>query len=783
MSERRGFVSLNAVERARVDEVERIAKRGAACVPDLIAKLTDPSWSVRRVVVAVLSKLGEPAAVALCDALVTRRDDETRIAAACDALVASNADVDALLTSVIAKEPAAALLCDVASVLGRRRSANSVTALATLAQHADDNVAMAALEALGRVGGDVAIDMLVAAVTSKNFFRSFPALDVLGRSASPRAVEPLSALLGEPHYAVEAARALGRSGQLGAVRPLAAQLARPNDAQVRAAAVGIAEIHDRHNERFGTSLAVLDAVRACDVAAAGRRIVHCLGGADPGEQRAMCRVLGWIGGESAAFGLIELLDGDVSAASAAAEALTSLGPGAERSLAEALRHSDSQRRSLLLPLLGARSAAKDDVLACLADSLPSVRALACDTLARIGDVSVVPILFPLLADADARVSQGAAAAIQSLGSADTERLALEAARSSDVRVRRAALRIIAYFGYPSARALLIGAMGDDDERIRDVAASGLAALDDASATDALVTATKHASPRTRATATRALGQSSTTEARDALRDALVDSDPWVRYYACQAIGRSGDLAAADAVVALLDDSAGQVRVAAIDALARLRGERALDALHRAAASDDQDVVRAALLGLAVVRSPSSIPVLARAAHSEESATRLVALSALAEFDTPQALPLLAAAGVDADDGVRSAAINLLGARAGVDATQALLDLIQHPAIQERVVAALSRPVEGRVERLSDALRVATVETAPLVVSALARMRRAEAEAALVDAFAFDNVYTRRAIAAALGTLRPGPSRALLEAAAVGDADREVRHICLAALAP
>jgi HEAT repeat protein len=787
VTDRRGLVNLTPPERARIDDIETLARAGSGSMAALVERLDDPSWAVRRVAVSALSRAGDIALIPLRDILLHRRDNEARIAAACDALVASQGDADACALAVIQSGASSAVLCDMASILGRRRSTGAVAVLADLASHADDNVAMAALEALGRIGGDVAVEMLIAAVLSKNFFRSFPAIDVLGRSASPRAVEPLASLLNEPHYAVEATRALGRTGQQAAVRPLVSQLGRSNDALVRTTAVALAEIHDRHFDRFGSAASVLDVLREGDGPAADRRIVQCLGSADPSEQRAMCRVLGWLGSEGATFGLIELLDGEAATAAAAVDALATLGRLATPQLREALRYSDSQRRALLLPLIGAKSAAKEDVFDCLGDTSPTVRALACDTLARIGDVSVVPRLFDLLADEDARVSHAAAAAIQSLGSAQTETLALEAARSTDMRVRRSALRIVSYFGYPAATDLMIDAIGDDDERTRDVATTGLASLDDPRATQALVTAAAHSSPRTRAAAVRALGQMVSTKptdpARVKLREALADVAPWVRYYACQGLGRTQDVASADSIVLLLDDPAGQVRVAAIDALARLRGERALDALHRAAGSADQDVARAALLGLGVVKSPTSMATLEKATRSEDSATRLVALSAISEFATTEASQLLSAAISDADDGVRSAAINLLASRAGAQATQALIDNLQNPVVEARIVAALSQPVDARVGRIHEALRMATAETGPLLVSALARMHRADAEAALLDAFTFDNVFTRRAAGAALGALRMDTARPLLEAAAANDPDREVRHVCLAALSP
>src|SRR5207244_9777680 len=121
-----------------------------------------------------------------------------------------------------------------------------VDLLAELSTHSDDNVAVCAIEALGRIGGTQTVGALIAAVESKHFFRTFPAIDALGRTGDARAVQPLSALLGDPLYALEAIRALGRTGQDSAVGPLAALLERAPDAIVRTTAVALAELRERY---------------------------------------------------------------------------------------------------------------------------------------------------------------------------------------------------------------------------------------------------------------------------------------------------------------------------------------------------------------------------------------------------------------------------------------------------------------------------------------------------------------------------------------------------------
>ncbi len=779
MTSLRSF-TLSEEERARAARVTVVASQGAAGLDELVAKLDDPSWVVRRAVVTALANIGDAAVPRLCAVLAGRRENESRLAAAVDALVASRGDVDAAVLQ-LAQASAPAVVCDAVQVLGRRRSVVAVPRLAALVGGADDNVALAAIEALGRIDDEAAITPLLAVLESRSFFRTFPAIDVLGRSGNVRAVKPLLGLLEEAHYGVDAARALGRIGEPAAILPLAALLAKPADAIVRTAATALCEIHERQVERFGNSSALFAVLGRADLRAATRRVVHALNHADASEQGALVRVLSWIGGEEAVGALVDLLAADHPGAEVAAAALGQLGRSAEPQLLAALRASDSEQRLMILPLLSHKATVVEPVAECLTDPNGTVRALACDALARVGETKVVPRLFALLADPDARVAQSAVAAIQALGTAETEPLALEAARSNDLRVRRSGLRIVAYFGYASAVDALIDAMNDADERIRDAAIFGLPFIDDPRAIQALLYAAAHSSPRTRAAAMRAIGQAP-RQARtvSALRAGLYDPDAWVRYFACQALSRLRDEGSADLIAALVNDPAGQVRVAVVEALAHLRGNEALEALHRAASGSDPDVQRAALLGLGHLKNRASLPLLRRAIDGPDAATRLVAASALAAYDLPEIAQDLGAALLDADESVRNAAIALLASRPGAEATRVLVAQLASRPIQARVVAALAQAAEGRVEALADSLRSATAETAPLIVAALARAHRAEAVLVLEDGLANQGVTVRRAIAQALAAMGTSSSRHLLAHAATADPDEEVRQISAAA---
>jgi HEAT repeat protein len=771
-------------ELRRATRVDELAALGPSGIAELLEMLDDPSWTVRRAVVAALAAAGVPALEPLCATLRTRRDSETRIAATVDALAALSADerVDAALAAMT-RDGDPALLADVAQILGRRRTLSRVQTLVQLTVHPDDNVAVAAIEALGRVGGRAAVDSLVASVKSGNFFRAFPAIDVLGRSGDPRAVEPLSRLLEERQYAAEAARALGRTGDPAAVEPLTRLLTGASGSMVRVAALALKDLEQRHRERFGNDDKITDALATAPTAAAAvRNLARALSEGDATEQVAICFVLGNLQQPSAAGALSALLNGAPEVAAAATEALRRLGSRVESQILQGLRTGDAVQRRALLPLV-ARAAGATAVAECLTDADPEVRSLACDALARLGVTSMVSAIFPLLADPNPRVSYAAIGAIQSLGSRETERLAIVAAGSGDPVVRRAALRILSYFGSTAVLDQLLEALADPDERVRESAIQGLPFMDDPRALEALLATAKDRSPRSRAAAMRSLGKcSGDLRVTAYLLKGLTDEDSWVRYYACQALGKLAFEPAAGALARLLADPAGQVRVAAVEALSCLSGDSASKALEGAILDPDPDIQRAAIIGIGIARRSQALPLILDAVRSPDPATRLVALSAVAAFRSAEFSPTLQRAAHDPDERVRTAALGFLAATPGPAATQILVDLLGTSSRPDEVVNALSLHVEGRIPALAAALARADDERAAAITSALARLRRLDATAALMSALQGPNVAARKAAAGALGSLPAPEARAALRAAMETDPEPEVRQICALLLA-
>ncbi len=771
-------VAMSEDERERVARVEQLARAGAPGVLALLDLLVEPSWVVRRAVVAALARLGAPAVPGLRRTLEAARDSEARLAAAVDALSSSTADVDEEMLDVAAVA-APAIVCDAIQVLGRRLSRRALPRLVELSSHEDDNVAVAAIEALGRIGGVETVDALITAVEAKHFFRTFPALDALGRTGDIRAVRPLAALLSDPLYVAEAARALGRTGQEAAVAPLASLLVRASDALVRTTVVALGDLRERYERRFGETPEIARALPSCiDPTTGSERIVAALPRTGATERAVTARVLAWLGDPLASATLIELVSEPGVVGVAATDALRRLASRAMPMIIAALAEGDSTKRARLLPIVGGNVEGGDALLRCLDDSDPDVKVRACEALARLGDTSAVPALFRSIGDRDTRVSQAAAAAIQSLGSLETRRLSLEQARSTDPRTRRAALRILSYFGYAEGLDVLVEAMNDPDEKIREAAIYGLPLIEDPRALKALLDGARHVDARTRAAIARALGQTQGTSAVvGALREDLDDDDAWVRYYATQSLGRLKVNAAAPWLIERMSDESGQVRVAAVESLAHLDDVGAEGALVVAARSPDHDMRRAALLGLGISRRAGALPLLREGAIADEPATRLVAIGALAELDAPEVVPALAHAATDPDESVRSAAIGYLATRPTDDATFALLGLLQTSPMRDRILDALAVAADQRVEAVLSLVEGAGPEHASLYVAALSRMRRPSSQAALASTLGCSNVHARRAAASALAAVGTAEAREALLRARTTDPDPDVRRIC------
>nr|MDQ3364785.1 HEAT repeat domain-containing protein [Myxococcota bacterium] len=625
--------NLTDAERRRIEHIDRLVARGGESVAELLTSTGDPSWTVRRAVVAALGALGDEAVAALCAWLRDQRTTEHAIAATVDALVASRGQTATTEVMSLLEDRRPAVAADAAHILGRRRALEAVPVLATALEHRDDNVAVAAIEALGAIGGNGAVDALIGVLLSQSFFRTFPAIQVLARTADPRVVAPLAALLDDETYRFEAARALGRTGYAQAIGPLTSLLPRAPDATVRLVALALADLLARA-EWNGSIEHVVETLRLVSRAALPR-FVAASRTATPEERTAIATVLGHVGDASVLPALSRLLD-DVEARDVATDAIQRLTRVHEDALLGGLGSADAATRAAVLPIVNTMRAA-ELVRALLADDDAETRARACEALARIGDTSAVPALFAALADGNLRVAHAAIGAIQSLGVEDTGSRAIAALRTGEAAVRRHALRIIAYMGFADSFDAVLEAVADPDPRMVQLAVAALGPSTDPRVDATLAKLARDPHEPVRSAAMRVAPHRTLEIALQLLERGLEDEAAWVRYYACQALGRLGAPVATPLVVGRLSDATPHVRIAAIEALGHLDTAAAWQALSSAIRSEDPDERRAALGSMALRPHDQALPYLLSGSVSDDVATRLIALSGLVRRPEPAAL--------------------------------------------------------------------------------------------------------------------------------------------------
>ncbi len=773
--------ALTEAERSRIEHVDHLVAAGPRGIRELIVSLGDPSWTVRRAVVAGLASLGDDAVAPLCLWLRTVRSSESAIAAAVDTLATSIGTTVTAEVLALADDPNPAVTADAAMILGRRRVLEATPRLAALVQHEDDNVAVASIEALGMVGGTAAVDVLVRVVESKRFFRTFPAIQVLARTGDPRAVAPLAALLSDESYRLEAVRALGRTGHPQAIGPITSLLHSPSDAIVRLVALALSELIERA-DWTGSSEHVATMLRHTLAPWLGR-FGAALRGADPEERSAIALLLGRAGDASVLSAITSMLE-DASTVAAATNALHHLERTSDDALVAALITDDPFKRVAILPLVRAPAAAPT-VRQLLTDEDPEVRARACEALARINDITSVPNLFEMLGDTNPRAAHAAVSAILTLGSGETEKLALQAVTSNRPAVRRHAIRILGAFGYPNGFGALRDAIADSDRRIAELAIAGLGGIDDARVEPLLSEIAASRDDALRAAVMRAVAQRGGAFASKLLARGLTDSADWVRYYAAQGYGRLGPDAAENAselLVQRLRDPAAQVRIAAIESLSRIGSSDAWDAVCKAAASPDPDERRAGLVGVGMQARDGAMQILTDAARSTDQATRLVAIAGIARLSGASAVQLLDEAAGDVSPEVRTAALSLLAERDDEPAARVLVDWALKSDPDHPAQRALSRPGANRVLAILARMPDADDRSAPILAAALGRMSFEMATVGLFEALEMENPAARAAAATTLVGIDARGAAQAVGALAASDPDHNVRQVSAAALA-
>ena len=753
-----------------------------------VPALTDANWRVRQAAVQGLAR-NHDAEFMLSVIDAVRRDHRHfgLLSSALKLLAITEVDVTEPLMALLGDEDPD-LRIQAALALGDQQDPRAGAALIGALNDAHVNVRFQAIESLGRLRADSAVDALLAIVQSRDFFLGFPALDALAAIGDSRVGPELVLLLDDDYLRVPVADALTTLGDDRSIRPLVESLNRSNAAAISVASA-IVQIYDRYERQYKDGARVSDMVRDGLDDRGRAHAVAAVGSASAEQLPILVRFLGWLEGDDVVRALTALL-GDATARDEVIESLVRHGDGVVDAVLDQLdTDEDSTRRAAIAALgrLGSRRAT-GRLLAMLDDSALLVP--VAGALALIGDPAASDALLPLLGHPDAAVRLAVVGALNSIGHPELPQRIAALLTSDDPLVRESAVRIAGYFGYPETIDQIVALTDDREESVRAAAIEHLAFVEDPRGLPRLLTALDADTPRIRAAAARALARVEAAEARSALVDALYDADPWVRYYAARSIAEQRHEGASEALTRLARaDAAPHVRIAAIDALGALAARPAIEVIKTLTSDAHAEVAAAALSTLGRLQAAEGLPELQEALRAPDAVRRLAAIGGLAAHGSADAVPSLEwAALADDDEAVVRAAIAALETvalredGAGSVAVETLCRMLGDAGRRERAAAALAQLPMSRLPEVARGLQHPSPDVRCAVVDVLGRFRHGDATGRVAEALTDSASVVREA---ALTTLMRLGARGLddtFTALAAKDPSKRVRRAAAAALA-
>ena len=593
---------------------EALTRFGAPAVPPLVELLRDEEhpqaavWAAR-----VLGRIGDHAATAPLLERLYDRNDTVRMAA-----------TEAL------------------GALGDRRAAQAL--LRAALSDPMPQVRAHAAGAIGRMGAEASIDVLIAALADPDYGTRVRALEAL-EMIQPGDTGPLERSLRDdnPDVRKRAALALDRVGYLGA---RVAELTSEDPPVARRAYTAVLELgqagladavaaHLNHPDfrvraqvarlcgelgvpRLGALLAaasedpswpvrarVAEALGALKVEEGTGALVALLGDPEPVVRDAAAEALAQQHAKDLERFFPELSKayrrGSVAVRLAVLKPIATFeGREALELLQRALSDPNGAVRLSALELIASRNSAVavESLVARLEDPENSVRLAAIDTLGRRGRrgrKESVDALLGALSGASIESKERITDALafggdDGKGDMLRERLD-EFATSPDMELRICLCWTLGKQGDPAVLPYLLRSLRDPDARLRSSAAGAIGKIPGAASVDALMKALGDRDPRTRAAAVNGLGKIAPREDRvfEALEGRLVDPDAFVRNRAAIALGRVGGPRAEQCLLELASDD--RVECAArVVAAALLGSERALSSVT-GALSDATELAR------------------------------------------------------------------------------------------------------------------------------------------------------------------------------------------------
>jgi HEAT repeat protein len=659
----------SADEEVRHAAVQELRDAGPEALPGLIGALGDASWRVRKAALDLV--LLVPAADSLPLLIAGLRDEDNagRRNSSMEALVRLGpAAVPALAPLV--SDPDPDLRKFIVDALGNIDAPGVSAILRAALEDPEENVSAAAAEYLGRRRDTAAVPVLLRRLGERGGWLTFGCLRALGEIGDPAAAPAISALLGEPGLRKAALEALGRVGGDPAVPHLLEALFSRDRGLRRVAAQAAHRILPRLGS--GATAALAAGVRAQADEEFFVFLRGMLGQDDAQARAAAATLLGFGPGAQVVPIVLDALPQAAEHDQERLAGVLAGLPDEDLPLLIArLLDPSPVVRLRLAGVLGRRSCreAVPLLLTLLEDGIGHVRAAGAAALGRIGDPAAVAPLVGLLRDPFPDVREAGMEAVVAIGRAGKSQLGLVLAllephfSAADEGFAAAAIRITGRLGSPGLISRLGLALRDARGEVRRAAVEAIGAVGGAAAVEALRVALTDEDVAVRREAVQRLGATREPAALQLLLPMLGDEDLWVKVRTVQALGSFAQPEAWRVLLAAAaGDPPGPRRLAAIRALGAGKVPGSLAVLTELAGAADRETGMAAIEALGALGDPGALDVLLARLADPGWGLRAVAVRALGPFAAdPQVRSALArAADADADPLVRSLAGRIIG---------------------------------------------------------------------------------------------------------------------------
>lgn len=561
---------------------------------ELFRALGDDSWRVRKEAVDTLLSISLP------DGLVDELISQLR---SHDNAGLRNSSVEVLTKlGPLAVAPLLAHAEDadhdvrkfVLDILGDIGERSAAPALIKALSDSDLNVSAAAAENLGKMGDPKALLPLVNALEKSDIWLRHTILEALARIGKPVSISAIAPLAAEKLLKKAVFDCLGAIGGKESAQLLVEGLKERMKNAREAAASSLMKIRDRLPADVAEK-SVDGLIRELKGSPYVEGLISSLESTDRGVQESVIRILGVMGDERAAVGLLRGCR-DERLRRHCLYAFKSIGESSAASLMDIFPAAQDEERCFIAYLCGEMGfkGGASMLAEGMEDPMPLLRRASVLAAGKVGSAVLLPQISSLLDDDDPDVREGAIDALARFAKTAPDgvrKIAFSLSTSDMPEKRRDSAILFGALGDHEKLSLLIK---DEDPDVRKSAVTELAGLRLNSSVNHLVMALVDEDPDVRIVAAGALGDMGVEEAMEPLRLSLKDDDPWVRCAALKSLACLGGEKALEGIVSMLDDEAGIVVIAALNALVETSGPASFDVVAKALENPDEEVVKTAI---------------------------------------------------------------------------------------------------------------------------------------------------------------------------------------------